>query len=65
MDKMETMACAIMDLFDDFLTDRNITVPCSDRHEQAQRMDSGAAIYGSEYFNLAEAIEVLLEGGIS
>lgn len=61
MSDMQSTASAILDLFENLLDEKNITIPCSDQSEQAQREDhNDARIYGSEYFDLENSICILL-----
>lgn len=42
MKKIRELAATIIDVFDDFLAEKNIDIPCADRGEQE---DNSAAIY--------------------
>lgn len=62
MSDIQSTAWAILDLFENLLDEKDITIPCSDQSEQAQREDDNdARIYGSEYFDLENSICNLLE----
>lgn len=62
MSDIQSTAWAILDLFENLLDGKDITIPCSDQSEQAQREDDNdARIYGSEYFDLENSICNLLE----
>lgn len=52
----------IMELFEDFLEEKNISIPCDDEEEERMRYEdeNAARIYGMEYYNLSEKIEELL-----
>ena len=60
------LAMSIVDIFDDFLCDKNISVPCSDSNEESAHHADGnaAAIYGPEYYDLADAVEAVLSESI-
>lgn len=51
--------CAnIMEIFDDFLNQHNIRIPCKDKYEEKEREpDNIAALYGTEYNTLFDRIE--------
>lgn len=51
-----------VDLFDEFLAEKDIEVPCSDPDEEADRHadDNCACLYGMEYWNLVDKVEVIL-----
>lgn len=52
----------IMELFEDLLEEKNISIPCDDEEEERMRYEDGntARIYGMEYYNLSGKIEKLL-----
>lgn len=52
----------IMELFEDLLEEKNISIPCDDEEEEKMRYEdeSTARIYGMEYYNLSEKIDELL-----
>ena len=56
------LAADIVDLFDEFLSEKDIEVPCSDPDEEDERHDNGncACLYGMEYWNLVDQVEQLL-----
>lgn len=56
------MAEDIVDLFDELLAEKDIEVPCSDPDEEADRHadDNCACLYGMEYWNLVDKVEVIL-----
>lgn len=58
------IAAQMVDLFEDLLDRKNITVPCSDENEEADRsdIDNSARLYGSEYSELLDDIEATLIG---
>lgn len=58
---METVN-QIMELFEDLLEEKNISIPCDDEEEERMRYEDGntARIYGMEYYNLSGKIEKLL-----
>lgn len=57
------VAADFMEVFDDFLEEHNITVPCADANEEQERSseDNCAAIYGNEYYTLESRIAELAE----
>ena len=67
--KQETreLATAIVDLFDDFLDEKGISIPCEDPHEQEDRLqdDNSASIYGMEYFNLEDRVCDVLDKALN
>lgn len=62
MDAKREMACYIVDIFDDFLEEKDIIIPCADESEERDRFDSDscARLYGMEYWNLVDRVEALL-----
>jgi len=55
---MHKQAIDIIEIFDDFLREKGIKVPCEDENEEAERTeDNDAALYGTEYSNLVDKIE--------
>ena len=67
--KQETreLATTIVDLFDDFLDEKGISIPCADPHEQEDRLqdDNSASIYGMEYFNLEDRVNNVLDKALN
>ena len=57
------LATDIVDLFDEFLAEKGIEVPCSDPEEESDRhkYDSNACLYEMEYWNLVDQVEAMLE----
>lgn len=55
-------AAEIIELFEDLLDEKNITITCADSEEEKDRnnSESDARIYGMEYWKLADAIEAIL-----
>lgn len=53
------LACQIVELFDDFLEEKGIEVPCSDQTEESERhIDCNEAkLYGSEFWDLVNQVE--------
>lgn len=51
----------IMELFEDLLEEKNISIPCDDEEEERMRYEdeNTARIYGMEYYNLSEKIDEL------
>ena len=60
---MNEKAIAILEVFEDLLDSKGIEIPCEDEREQDERHDGGndAKIYGTEYGELYDAIEKILE----
>ena len=56
------LAADIVDLFDEFLAEKDIEVPCSDPDEEDERHanDNCACLYEMEYWNLVDQVEQLL-----
>ena len=57
-----TVAADIVEMFDDLLCEKEISVPCDDLDEQMDRYDDGneAGLYGMEYAGLSEQVEEYL-----
>lgn len=55
-------AAEIIELFEDLLEEKNITITCADPEEEKDRSKSksDARIYGIEYGNLVDAVEAIL-----
>lgn len=55
-------AAEIIELFEDLLEEKNITITCADPEEEKDRSKSksDARIYGMEYVNLVDAVEAIL-----
>lgn len=55
-------AAEIIELFEDLLEEKNITITCADPEEEKDRSNSqsDARIYGTEYGNLVDAVEAIL-----
>lgn len=54
------VAALALERFEDLLDEKDISVPCADADEQAEREDdpdNGARLYGSEYSELLDGIE--------
>ena len=62
---MNEKVIAILEVFEDLLDSKGIEIPCEDEREQDERHDGGndAKIYGTEYGELYDAIEKILEDG--
>lgn len=60
---MNEKVIAILDVFEDLLDSKEIEIPCEDEREQDERHDGGndAKIYGTEYGELYDTIEAILE----
>lgn len=61
------LATTIVDVFDDFLDEKNISIPCADSHEQEDRLqdDNSAAIYGMEYYDLEDRVNNVLDKALN
>lgn len=57
------MLTNIMDIFEEFLEEHGITIPCEDEAEEKERKEDecSARIYGSEYYELESRIQEFLE----
>lgn len=55
-------AAEIIELFEDLLEEKDITITCADPEEEKDRSNSqsDARIYGTEYGNLVDAVEAIL-----
>lgn len=53
----------IMDIFEEFLEEHGITIPCEDEDEEKERKEDecSARIYGSEYYELESRIQEILK----
>lgn len=60
---MNEKVIAILEVFEDLLDSKGIEIPCEDEREQDERHDGGndAKIYGTEYGELYDTIEAILE----
>jgi hypothetical protein len=58
LSKNREMAANIIDKFEDLLDDKDITIPSADRESN----EDEARIYGTEYYELENAITELLGG---
>lgn len=57
------MSMNIMDVFEEFLEEHGITIPCEDEDEEKERKEDecSARVYGSEYYDLESRIQEILE----
>lgn len=57
------LATEIVDVFESFLDERGIEIPCSNDKEKIERYfdNNTAKIYGTEYYTLVDKIQELLE----
>lgn len=54
------VAALVIEKFEDLLDQKDISIPCADGDEQAEREsdpDNGAKLYGTEYSDLLDEIE--------
>lgn len=58
MDKRRILAIQILELFEDMLEEKNITIPDEDRTGD----ETEARLYGMTYANLEDGIVALLKG---
>ena len=60
---MNEKVIAILEVFEDLLDSKGIEIPCEDEREQDERHDGGndSKIYGTEYGELYDTIEAILE----
>lgn len=56
------ISSAIVELFENLLESKNISIPCDDKDEENERInaDNQAKLYGTEYWTLIDQIEALL-----
>lgn len=59
------LAHEIVELFENLLEEKGISIPCKDQDEENERHtgDNQARLYGMEYWNLVDRIENLITGG--
>lgn len=59
----EKVSINIMDVFEEFLEEHGITIPCEDETEEKERKEDecSARIYGSGYYELESRIQEILE----
>lgn len=50
----------IIDMFEDFLTERNVWWENKERHEDDETAETAALFYGTEYGDLQQRIEEML-----
>lgn len=57
------MSMNIMDVFEEFLEEHGITIPCEDEDEENERKEDkcSARIYGTKYYELESRIQGILE----
>lgn len=63
MTRNREFACNIVELFEDLLDKKNITVVCADKNEETDRYEDNncARLYGSEFWGLVDEIEYMLD----
>lgn len=57
------VAAGIVELFEDLLESKDVSIPCADPDEQAELdgdPDNGARLYGTEYSDLLDNVEARL-----
>ena len=58
----KAIACEILDIFEDFLSSKNIEIPNKEREEYADGDLEGLAIlFGSDYYALEDEITELIK----
>ena len=57
MERNREIACEIIDIFENLLEEKNITIPSKDREGNKDE----SRIFGEEYYNLEEKITELLD----
>lgn len=57
MERNREIACEIIDIFENLLEEKNITIPSKDREGN----EDESRIFGEEYYNLEEKITELLD----
>lgn len=62
MNDFHSMACDIVDLFDELLAEKDIEIPCANSLEEEERHDDDncAYLYGTEYWSLVDQVEEYL-----
>ena len=55
---VDDLATNLLDTFDTFLQEKNVSIPCEDDEEENNR---AAKIYGMEYYDLLERVKSVLE----
>lgn len=55
---VSNLAADIVDMFDEFLEEKGIRIPCADPEEELARYDDNCAcLYGMEYWGLVDKVE--------
>lgn len=62
-ERIQTLSSEILNEFEALLDEKNIIVPCADACEERIRGTDTARLFGTEYFDLADAIEAILAEG--
>lgn len=57
MERNREIACEIIDIFENLLEEKNITIPSKDKEGN----EDESRIFGEEYYNLEEKITELLD----
>ena len=57
---LHKMSWEVVEVFDSYLSGLGVMIPCDDFSEQKEREEenSDAALYGTEYWNLVDGIEM-------
>ena len=66
MGRSRILAANIVDIIDEFLLARGISVPCEDDLETKDRLESNGnelGLYGSEYWELVQTVEDEIDRG--
>ena len=62
VEKERELACNIVDVFEDFLSDKGIEIPNKERDEYEADEDTEKAIlFGSDYYSLEDEVTDLLK----
>lgn len=58
----QKLSCEIVEVFEEFLEEKGIQIPCKDPMEEATRCsdDNNAKLYGTEYWGLIDQIHHIL-----
>lgn len=61
---VDDLATNLLDTFDTFLQEKDVSIPCEDDEEENSRVEdeNNAKIYGMEYYDLLERVKHVLKG---
>lgn len=61
-DELTRLSAEIMDIFEDFLQDKNIKIPNKERDEyEADKGTEKAILFGSDYYSTEDKIQELIK----